>query len=265
MLHVALNPGLPGGSWAALGPLSGYHESRCNDTVSLLDALLMDVPGTSVAPGKTRDLAVCDCDRLMGAVYQREFGDDINGTSICTACNEPFDLSFSLSQLLQDLHSSNSEQANGPDELGVYTLTDGCQFRLPTIADQHAVAGMDPVQATAMLIERCVLEGVVQDKRLLQQAMAKVGATADLDLDAGCPHCGDAQSVHFDIQRYVLQTLSDERKFLYREIHILAATYGWSHHEILELSREERRMYVRFILAEKQPSQAQARARVPLS
>lgn len=263
MLHVALNPGLPGGSWAALGPLSGEHELRINDTASLLDTLLMDVPGTSVTPGKTRDLAICDCDRLMGAIYQREFGDDIKGTSICTVCNEPFDLSFSLSQLMQDLHASSYEKAKGPDESGTYTLSDGSRFRLPTVADQHAVAGMDPGQATAAIIERCVVEGAVQDESLLQQTMAEVGATADLDLDAGCPHCGGEQSVHFDIQRYLLRTLSDERKFLYREIHTLAVMYGWSHHEILSLSREERRTYVHLILAGRQASQAQTR--VPLS
>ena len=78
-----------------------------------------------------------------------------------------------------------------------------------------------------------------------------------------CPQCGAPQKVHFDMQRYLLHTLNDERGFLHREVHIIATTYGWSRAEILDLPREDRRVYVRLIIADREAAQDQRR--VPLS
>src|SRR5262249_9273398 len=92
MLHVRLNPGLPGGQSARVRPLCGHDEAGINgagavEVVSFLDRLLSETPGTTVGPGKGADLAVCDCDRVCAAIYVKYFGERISGTAACRDCH----------------------------------------------------------------------------------------------------------------------------------------------------------------------------------
>src|SRR5262245_50579392 len=137
MLHVRLNPGLPGGKWAQLRQLCGHDETLVNgpgsvDVIAFLDRLLTSAPGTTVGPGTGADLAVCDCDRLCAAIYLKYFGERIEGTAKCRECHEPFELNFSLPSLLEPIAIRWPARVSGPDHQGVFTLPDGCRFRLPT-------------------------------------------------------------------------------------------------------------------------------------
>jgi hypothetical protein len=257
MLHVPLNPGLRGGKWACLRPLCGHDEAAVDGTESvdafgLLDRLLVDAPGTTVGPDRARELAVSDCDRLYAALYLHYFGERIVGTAVCWRCQAPFELNFSLRELMASLEEGAAVSAEGPNEEGLYTLSDGRRFRLPTLADQQEVMGLRAEAAAAALLERCVVEGdPLKDPDLLQAAMEEVGALLDLDLDAACSECGSSQGVRFDIQSYLMRALAHERRFLRHEVHRIALAYGWGHGEILDLTREDRRAYVRLIEAER--------------
>ena len=257
MLQVQLRPGLPDGNWACLRPLCGHDEGCVNgnslvEAILFLDRLLIETPGTTVGPGKASELAVCDCDRLFAAIYRHYFGEHIESTVPCQTCNEPFELSFALPELMATLENQVPSKATGPDEAGIYTLSDGRRFRLPTAGDRDSLIGLAPEQAMTTLLKRCVVEGdQMLDTESLQLAMDEVGATLDVDLDASCPHCGASQTVQFDIQTYVMRVLAFEQRFLNREVHRIAVTYGWGYQEILALPREERRTFVRLIEAER--------------
>jgi hypothetical protein len=253
MLHVTLNPGLPGGRWARLRPLCGHdealiHDAGSVDLIAFLDGLLTSTPGTTVGPGKATDLAVCDCDRLCASIYLDYFGENIEGRFSCYECREPFDLHFSLPGLIANLEDNLKSPASGPDSNGVYTLPNGCSFRLPTAGDQRRLAGLEPDDAVAGLIRQCIVEGEpAQDSLTLQTTMDQVGPLLDLDLDASCPRCGTRQTVRFDIQSYLFRSLAYERQFLNYEVHCIAMAYGWGLQEILSLTREDRRTFVRLI------------------
>jgi hypothetical protein len=257
MLHVRLNPGLPGGKWARLRPLCGHDETLINgagsvEVVAFLDRLLSDAPGTTVGPGKGADLAVCDCDRLCAAIYLKNFGERIVGTTACRDCHEPFELNFPLPGLLESQAARRPAKARGPDDQGIFTLADGRRFRLPTAGQQCKVIGLEPDAAVAALLELCVVEGdPTHDPETLQAAMEEVGGLLDSDLDAACPQCGARQAVRFDIQSYLLRTLGYERQFLHYEVHCIATAYGWAAGEILSLTREDRRAFVRLIQSDR--------------
>jgi hypothetical protein len=257
MLHVRLNPGLPGGKWARLPPLCGHDEAAVNgagavEVVAFLDRLLSDAPGTTVGPGKGAGLAVCDCDRLCAAIYVQYFGERVVGTAACRDCREPFEMTFSLSDLLEPVATRRPSTVSGPDDQGVFTLADGRRFRLPTIGQQCQVIGLEPGDAVAALLKACVVEGdPMHDPQALEAAMEEVGGLLDPDLDAACPQCGARQAVRFDIQSYLLRTLGHERQFLNSEVHCIATAYGWSAGEILGLTREDRRDFVRLIQADR--------------
>lgn len=256
MLPVALRPGLQGGGWACLRSLCGHDEAFINGTgaveaIDFLDRLLVEALGTTVGPGKAKALAICDCDRLFAAIYLNYFGERIEGTALCRNCNEPFESSFSLHDLMTSLEAGAAAKATGPDEEGIYTLPDGRRFRLPTAEDQYSVIGLEAEKAAAALLERCLVEGdPMESPELLQAAMDEVGAVLDLDLDASCPKCGALQGVRFDIQTYLLRALAYEKRFLNHEVHRIAMAYGWGHEAILNLTREDRRAFVRLIEAD---------------
>jgi len=264
MFSVQLSPGLRGGKWARLGPLRGHDETFVGngsvvDGIALLDRLLVETPGTTVGPGRARDLAVCDADRLFAAIYLKYVGELVEGAVSCRNCREPFQVSFSLRNLLRNLDARAGHNIVGPDEDGIYTLSDGRRFRLPTVSDQQSVRGLQTDAAAGALLERCMVAGDPGDSpSLLQKAMDAVGPVLDLELDAACPRCGASESVRFDMQAYLLRTLAHEKRFLLREIHLIAVTYGWGYGEILSLTREDRQAFVSLIQAERE---ARGRAR----
>jgi hypothetical protein len=256
MIAVPLSPGIPGGRQAYLRPLCGHDEALLDgsgsaDVIAFLDRLLAAAPDTTVASGKARDLAVCDCDRLCAALYLRYFGDRIDGRLSCGSCGKPFELNFSLGRLMENLAVSAARSlSSGPDDDGVYTLPEGQRFRLPTAGEKQEVCGLDPEQAVAILLRRCVLEEAAElDLQRLERAMDEAGALLDFDLDATCPECETEQTVRFDIQAYLLRALQSEKPFLLYEIHTIASVYGWGYQEILSLRREDRRTFARLILA----------------
>jgi hypothetical protein len=258
MLLVQLSPGLRGGKWARLRPLCGHDETLIDDAdsdegIALLDRLLVEAPGTTVGPGKARNLAVCDTDRLYATIYLRYFGDLVEGAVGCRDCGEPFEVSFSLRNLLVNLEVGAGRTAGEPDEDGIYRLSDGRRFRLPTVSDLQAVLGLETAAAAGALLERCMISGdAMANQSLLQNVMDEVGPVLDLDLDAACPRCGVSQSVRFGMRAYLLRTLAYEKRFLVREIHLIAGAYRWGYEEILSLTREDRRAFVSLIQAERE-------------
>ena len=266
MLQVQLKPGLPDGKWAFLRPLCGYDETIIDgangaEAIGFLDRMLIKTTGTSVGPGKASALAIGDCSRLFAALYQHYFGERIDSTATCQKCNEVFELSFSLLDLMNELGDGTTEKAAGPDKEGIYTLTDGRRFRLPTAGDLNNVMQFEPEEAVAMLLNRCVVEGDSSvDTESIQMAMDEVGANLDLDLNTVCPECDSSQTVRFDIQSYLLRALEYEKRFLNHEVHRIAMAYGWKYEEILSLTREDRRTFVRLIEAERVLGQRRIRA-----
>ena len=253
MLQIQLSPGLPSGSWALLRPLCGHDEASVTDTgaiaaATLLDRLLVETSGTTVGPGKAWELAVCDRDRLLATIYLQYFGCQIESTVACTNCDKPFDLTFSLSDMMGRLQATRLTTCSGPDEACVYMLSDERRFRLPTVADLHDVVNLAADAATRTLLERCMVEGdPAVDPDVVQAAMEEAGPVLNIGLDASCPECGRGRRVRFDIGSYLLSVLSHERRFLVHEVHRIASAYGWGLDAILRLSRDDRRAYVRLI------------------
>lgn len=259
MIAVELKPGIPGARRACLRPLCGTDEvliqqGAPQETLALLQQLLVDDGEGAVAPKQARDLPVCDVDRLLAELHLRCFGDQIESRTRCRGCGKAFDVSFSLNGLLMtvnELRTQVSAGLAGPDNDGVFLAADGRRFRLPTMRDLEAVAGLPPEAAAQRMRQDCVLEGDPdQDPEVLEEAMAAVGPVLDTDLDAACPHCGKAQKVRFELQSYFAQALAAERRFVNHEVHQLARAYGWQRSEILAMTQEDRRAHVRLVSAE---------------
>jgi hypothetical protein len=243
---------VPDGAWAGLRELCGHDEESVCDTdtltaIQLLDRLLIDGQGVTIGPGCAAKLTAADRDRLLAAVYMRTYGPCVESTLHCRHCDEPFDLDFYLQDLLDSLQGSES----AAEKDGVFTLDDGCRFRLPTGEDECAVRHLAPGEAERELLARCTVEGdAAANPDAVQAAMDAIAPVLSLEMNAHCPECGECQPVHFDIQSYLLSMLESEQEQFVREVHRLATAYGWSLEEILGLPRRRRRAYVALVEAE---------------
>ncbi len=205
-----------------LGDLRGSDEIALSgiDTqaaVRLLDRLIGSGGGDAAA----RTLSASDRDRLLAALHRDAFGDIINATPSCAQCRERFDVSFSLSELQRHLDAGSAP---------------GQGIHPPTAADEIAAADLPWDAGLAQL--RAAAADAPAD------ALAAAAPIVDLELEARCPECGFVQPASFDLQTFTLTALLNDRPALIQEIHLLASVYGWALHDILALSRADRRALV---------------------
>ena len=239
-----------------LRELTAHDELGVADlgTVSAVQLLnhLFAKRNESEAAFQTEILVAADRDRLLAAVYKNTYSGLLQSTVPCAACDERFDLDFSLDALVEHIQQSdNEDMVVTKQENGWYELPDGVRFRLPTGEDELAVAGLPPQYRVQMLLQRCVQNGDIHlVGQQVQEAMAQIAPVLATDMSAQCPECGHTQSVHFDIQSFLLSRLMQEKKQTVWEIHRLATTYHWTHSEIVQLPRSLRRSYVALIDAE---------------
>jgi hypothetical protein len=129
-------------------------------------------------------------------------------------------------------------------------MADGVRFRLPTGADELRVRNLPAEKAVHELLKCCVLDGRDgYDACAVQDAMEQVAPILDVDINTSCPECGAGAGVRFDLQEYLLRSVMQERRRLWRETHILATAYGWGLNDILGLTRSDRRTLVGLIEA----------------
>lgn len=257
--HVPLDF-VPGSTWASLRELCGHDEQLAGEAgaveaIRLLDRLLVATSGTDMGPGKAGVLTAADRDRLLAAIYIHTYGSRIAGTIHCNNCDAPFDIDFSLEELLSHIYDGTNQTNVEKEHDGAFRRPDGSRFRLPTGEDECAVLGISPEEAENELLRRCALEGdPTGDTESLQRTMKDLAPLLDLDLEARCPECNTQQMVHFDIQHYLFSALIQEQKQLALEVHRLAKAYGWSLNEILQLPRSSRRTYVALVESERDSS-----------
>jgi hypothetical protein len=253
MIHVDLHPGPGGRRYAVLRELTGAEElgfaaDEAFAGTTLVDRLLVRATGASVGPGEADLLAVADRDRLLAALYRTCFGDRIESVCCCAACGERFELGFLVSDI-EARPTEGSPAMDGPDAEGFFTLRGGGRFRLPTVADLKAVAGFTDHEALATLRRRCIEDAQGTDADAIDAAMEHAGPLLSCDLEAQCPQCGGNAIIRFDLERHLLAALAAERRYLTREIHVLASAYHWSLSEITSLRRDDRRALVRCVEA----------------
>jgi hypothetical protein len=227
-----------------LRDLCGVDEQTVEDggtagAVALVERLLVEAPGGDTVP-TAASLVASDREALLAAVYRRTFGDAVRATATCAGCGSPFDVDFSLTDLERTLRDDRPTVAVRPDG-DALVLPDGTRFRLPTGADECAVAAIAPERAESELRSRLVLDG---DAAAAEDAMAALAPLVEHDLEVACPECGATQTARFELASYLLGALAGELGQLAREVHTLAVAYGWGLDEILALSRRRRRAYV---------------------
>jgi hypothetical protein len=191
-------------------------------------------------------LTIWERDRLLARVYTETYGTKLESTINCHACVRPFDLKFNLDELIEFIDSNRDESAIRERSGDFLVLHSGVSLRLPTGEDEEAISGLPEADAFAEMLCRCVPESTV-DVSYIEEVLEKVAPMIQTDMLTYCPECKTDQQVHFDIQSFLLTRLLQERKNLFREIHLLASAYKWSFQDIIHLPRAQRKQFTDFI------------------
>jgi hypothetical protein len=251
MHRVLLDTGLDNRRVAWLrAPTGGDELSAERGVDALLDRCLVDRGERTVAPGMARRLPLPDRDRLLLALQRMLFGDQVDGDARCSRCGESFSLRFSLASLAGAHVPRRPRGVHGPDTRGLYRLDD-ITFRLPSSEDLDAIAMLDEDRRAVALLHTIVVSGDVAGREAeVEDAMAALGPTLDVDLAATCPHCASEQRPRFSIAAFLERQLASERRFVLREVHRLARAYGWSYEAILSIPRDDRHDFVALVEGE---------------
>jgi len=245
MLSIGLalhEGGLRAGS---MRPLCGVDELHLQSptaaaAIALLSRLVQQPDGSALP---LAELSVSQLDRLLAALYAELYGHQAECRVRCGGCGEPYEFNLDLAAL-----QSAQDSARPPacDAEGAWQIDPDIRIRAPKLGD------LELARTPSQLLQRLLLSGSAEGREAeLLEFLERAAPLLSLDLSAPCPHCGRAQSVRFDLARYLAQRLHGERPFLLRETHLLASRYGWSHAEIMALTRDDRRAYARLIESER--------------
>jgi hypothetical protein len=199
------------------------------------------------------DLPVADIDAMIVRLRRALLGDRVVADVACAAaeCGQRIDLSFSLDGYLAHHQPRPAPRSRGwrveavqaPWHALVGPGGEAARFRLPTLADQLAVAAaVDPAVA---LLEACVRPAGLPARVLarVEAAMAAMAPPLSGALEGRCPECGTPISAWFDARRYCLQELADRARFVFDDVDVLADRYHWSERAILTLPHSRRTEY----------------------
>jgi hypothetical protein len=255
---------------AALRSVTGHEEE--------LLAVWADVAGLSLAAQVTalltccverlgadrptaddlRHLTVGDREALLLHLRRITVGERLDCTLSCPdpACSELVDLSVAVTDLLVPRYDGPAMWHEESFPAGDATVR--LRFRLPTGADQEAVAALaetDPEAAARQVFERCLeAPGLAplgaETLAAVSDRMAELDPQGELRLTFGCPGCGTAVDSLFDTGTFLLTEVAAAGARLAEEVHALAWYYHWSEAEILGMTARRRRRYLDLIAAE---------------
>ena len=196
------------------------------------------------------DLSVSDRDWILSQLYQHYWNDRILSSLHCERCDEPFDLSFQLSKLTENVFSTRNNwrvKGNAEVELSPEINPEEAEeiLKIPTYRQEKHLFRCNDKSALSSLSKQ-VNDSHSSEK--ISDWLESAAPILDLELSASCPECDSEYFAHFDIQSYFLQKLINEKTSTLSEIHLIASTYGWSLSEIQSLPRSVRQTMANLIL-----------------
>jgi hypothetical protein len=189
------------------------------------------------------DVTVTEFEAALLALRAQVFGEVLNIGFSCGRCDERVEVSFAVSDYLADIRPSRPADVTGAKDRPGWFVCQGALFRLPTVADQIAVAGR--TDATRALAERC-MDPPLPPARLrarVERAMAAMAPEVSRPLVGRCPACGAPASAQLYATHLVLAEFTRESAFLHEEVDLIARTYHWCESDILSLPRRRRQAY----------------------
>lgn len=205
------------------------------------------------SPDAFATMSIGQRDLLLLQLRERLFGQHLLNTAICPQCNERIEWQSRIADFVIESDNNDSKA----DEFELQTHGYQLRFRLPNSLDVAAVAMAGGAENGAQqLLLRCVLEAeqggvncagkplpdvVIQ---ALTERIESLDPQADIRINLNCPGCAHRWYALFDIASFLWAEINGWAERTLQIVHRLAAAYGWSEREILNLSPVRRQLYL---------------------
>ncbi len=205
-------------------------------------------------PDNAADWPIGRRNRALVEMQLACFGPALRGWTSCRGCADK--LEFTL---------DGRALAESPlPEQGAPIVVNGRGFRLPTSRDLALIAAeADASTAAVALVEMCringdagpveqsfstVIDWTEEDLDAIGDKMARADPLGEIMLHFDCPECGELFDDSLELPTFLRAEIEGWARRLLREVHTLAAAYGWSEAEILSLSPARRQFYLEMVL-----------------
>lgn len=216
--------------------------------------LLLSGANPDRTPAELSRLCIGKRDALLLEMLEKYFAINIPARSVCPGCG----MDLELNLCLQDLKAQSSIDAELSGILNVHGYE--AEFRLPDSLDLYATSQCSDLEsARKMLIDRCVSKvrkygepcNVADLPLLIQEAissrMGELDPQANIGINLTCPSCQQKWTSSFDVVLFLWSHVDAWARRTLWEVHLLAASYGWSEADILAMSQLRRQAYMEMI------------------
>ncbi|GAB4578147.1 MAG: hypothetical protein Fur0022_08800 [Anaerolineales bacterium] len=225
---------------------TGLSQPPLLRALSLLRTVYPDTPLETLAT-----LPIGERDSRLLTLRAITFGPQLNSLARCPKCRERLELTF-------DVDNIRTEAKCDHETLNLSVENYDVTFRLPNTLDLIALTDHHRPDSRGLL-ERCLFTAthagtpcpVRELPEAVVQAIAEKMSTADPQAEVllalTCPTCQQEWQATFDILSYFWMEIHAWAQRILREVHLLAARYGWSETYILALTPLRRAMYLQMI------------------
>jgi hypothetical protein len=236
--------------------LLAMWERGCQTASSERPLALLAPACPESGPGELAALPIGERDGRLLRLREATFGSHIAAACDCPACGQRLELTLTVADL-------QPAATPAPPAEETTLSVDGyvVRFRLPGTPDLAAIAAeSDLAAARQALLGRCLLAarregGQAASPDCLPEPvvaavvarMAELDPQANLELAVTCPSCRNQWAAAFDIASFFWTELDAWAQRLLREVHALAAAYGWREADIIALGPLRRKRYLEFI------------------
>jgi hypothetical protein len=231
-----------------------------------LDRGLLAVEATATELATTvADWPLGRRNRALAELHTTVFGRRLRGWTECRACRERLEFDVDAMALADHRGETQSEP---------YVTYRERRYRLPTSRDLAAMAVESSSEslsqsvadlAARRLVERCCLarqpearqcevsgselELSEADIDAIGEQMAAADPLAEILLHFDCPACNASFEENLDLTSFLWAEIERKALRVLRDVHILAAAYGWSESGILALPPARRAAYIEMVQA----------------
>lgn len=201
-------------------------------------------------------LSIGQRDAMLLTLREWTFGSQLESQTTCPKCGEPLELNFKVADVRMV-----SPQGESVEKFSLSLAEYEVSCRLPNTLDLMAISThKEPETAQQVLLERCILAAAHNSESLsLNQLpsntinavilqMAEIDPQANVPLDTSCPACGHEWQLVFDILSFFWSEVNAWAYRILRDVHTLAATYGWREADILTMSPRRRQLYLKMVV-----------------
>lgn len=186
------------------------------------------------------DLNLAQVQRELLLLHRASFGDALRSYVLCPACGARLELQTKVSSILSQ---------TGPDHEVTWRHGAVVHSMRPATSRDLTALMLTP-DPRARLLERCMdgarVEGcgVAECEAMAVEHFNRVNEGAEIRLTLHCPACSRSEQVDLDIGRFLWAEVRHAAVNLLREVHQLAAAYGWPESAILGMSSARRSIYL---------------------